>query len=155
MLFISINLFSEEHSTGKMLIMGWGFTEEDTPLQTNIAIDAILHYAEAAKHQMMWDENDGYVCQIELYVSKYQYMQTFEGVYIYINSKDPDNVLDRYIEIDFYINQDNVSLAYKLVLNFNNYKWSADTDEKGIWRLVMEKEPAYDFFFFFFNNLRK
>jgi hypothetical protein len=155
LLLVSANIFSEEHLTGKMLIMGWGFTEEDTPLQNNIAIDAITNYAEAAKYQMMWDENDNYVCQIALYVNIFTYNNDFEAVYIYINSKSKDNVLDRYIEFDFFINQNDVLLAYKLVLNFNNYKWSEDVNEKGTWRLVMEKEPAYDFFVSWVNSLRK
>jgi hypothetical protein len=144
-----------EHYTGKMLIMGWGFTKEDTPLQNNIAIDAILSYAEAAKYQMMWDIDDNPVCQIELYASIFSYIRNYEAVYIYINVKDADNVLDRYIEIDFYANQNNASLLYKLVLNFNNYKWAANADERGQWKLIMEKEPAYDFFVSWVNSLRR
>ena len=157
-LFVSFNIFPEEHLTGKMLIMGWEFVERDTPLQTNNAIDAIIKYAEASKFQMISEERYNPSCRIELYENFREFYED-EGysneVYIYINCKDPDNFFDRHIEIDFYIIKNRKVLKYKLVFSFNDYGWTEDSDEKGMWGLVMRDEGAYDFFVSWIKGLRQ
>jgi hypothetical protein len=65
--FVISFIFAEEQFRGRMLIMGWSFVEEDTSIQTNIAIDAIIKYAEAAKYQMNSYEKSNSSCKIELY----------------------------------------------------------------------------------------
>jgi hypothetical protein len=146
LLFVAFCIFPEEHYTGKMLIMGWGFDTNDTSLQTNIAIDAILNYVSAAKLHMTSEERYDPSCRIELYENIFGYNRLYDEVYIYINRKSEDDYFDRYIEVNFYIVQNGFAGKYKLVLNFNGYKWSADTDEKGAWELALRNEPAYDFF---------
>jgi hypothetical protein len=155
LLFATISIFSEEHFIGKMLIMGWSFENNDTSLQTNIAIDSILKYVEAAKYQMTSEERYNPSCRIELYENIYGYNRSSEGVYIYINRKSVDDYFNRYIEIDFFIVQNRLAAKYKLVLNFNDYKWSEDNDEKNTWELVIKNEPAYDFFVSWIETLKR
>jgi hypothetical protein len=155
LLFVAFCIFPEEHYTGKMGIMGWRFDTHDTSLQTNIAIDAILKYVSAAKQHMTSEERYDPSCRIELYENIYGYNRSHDEVYIYINRKSEDDYFDRYIEIDFYIPQNEYADKYKLLLNFNGYKWSEDTDEKDTWELVFKNEPAYDFFVSWIETLRK
>jgi hypothetical protein len=154
--FAASAVFAEDHLSGKMLIMGWQFAEEDTPARTNIAIDAMIKYAEAAEYQMS-SEIPGPSCRIELYKSIFSYDDAdfVEGVYIYINSKNEDDYRDRYIEINFYIFYNGLPEKYKLVLNYNNYNWLRKNDEKRLWTLVMRDKPAYDFFVSEIEKLRR
>jgi hypothetical protein len=76
-------------SAPRLLIMGWDFVEEDTSIQTNIAIDTIIKYADAAKYQMNFYEKINSSCKIELYrVYKDSYYdgELFENpcVFVYI-----------------------------------------------------------------------
>jgi hypothetical protein len=161
LVFTAFNVFPEEHGTGKMLIMGWEFVENDSSLQTNIAIEAITKYAEAAKYQMMSEERYNPSCRMELYKENYfydyeSYRDIFhERVFIYITVKNEDDYRDRYIEINFYTVRDGLLSRYKLVMNYNNYRWLKNNDEKDMWELVMRDEPAYDFFISWVENLKK
>jgi uncharacterized protein (UPF0333 family) len=155
LLFVAFYIFFDVYYTGKMLIMGWGFDIHDTSLQTNMAIDAILNYVSAAKQHMTSEERYDPSCRIELYENIFGYNRSYDEVYIYINRKSEDDYFDRYIEIDFYITQNGYADKYKLVLNFNGYKWSEDTSEKGTWELVLRNEPAYDSFISWIETLRR
>jgi hypothetical protein len=155
LLFVMSNVFPEEHLTGKMLIMGWNFIPNDTALQTNLAVDALQRYVEAAYYQMISEEGYEGSCRIELYASVYRYDRLNEGVFIYIYSKSVDHYLNRFIEIDFYIMRNGYALKYKLVLNYHNYKWSEDIEEKNTWELALKDEPAYDFFVSYLETLRR
>jgi hypothetical protein len=154
--FIVSAVFAEEHLLGKMLIMGWRFAEEDTAAQTNVAIDALVNYAEAAKHQMS-SELASSSGQIRLYKLNYPYGNTVfqEGVFIYINRKSEDDYFNRFIEINFYILHNGSPEEYKLVLNYNNYNWLKNNDEKDLWMPVMRDSPAYDFFISAIEKLRR
>jgi len=152
---VTINTFSQVHETGRMLIMGWAFEEKDTSLQTNIAINAILSYVEAAKYQMMSEERYNPSFQIELYRNINFYEPLHEGVFIYINSRDTEDYFDRFIEINFYIRQSNWEILYKLVLNYNNYNWLKNNDESDMWEFILNGEPAYNFFISWLELLRR
>jgi hypothetical protein len=157
LLFFTVSaVFSEEHLLGKMLIMGWRFVEEDASAQTNIAIDAIVNYAEAAKYQMS-SEVSSPSAQIRLYKSHYPRGDTQfqEGVFIYINRKSEDDYFNRFIEINFYIFHNGLPEEYKLVLNYNDYNWLKNNDEKDLWNPVMRDNPAYDFFISALEELRR
>jgi hypothetical protein len=159
--FISIDSHgygsSITHEIGSMLIMGWKFDDNDTSMQTNIAIDAIIMYVEAAKYQMSSELTSRYP-RIELYKLNDSYDDTVYpqgGVFIYINSKDRYDYLNRYIEIVFYILKNGQQEKYKLVLNYNNYSWLKNNNEENLWTLVMSDQSAYDFFIFEIKKLRR
>ncbi|GHT81458.1 hypothetical protein FACS1894130_13190 [Spirochaetia bacterium] len=156
LLSVTLNAFTEEHLTGKMLIMGWNFEEEDSPLQTNIAIDAIIKYVEASKYQMNSFEKNNPSCRMELYREKpiYEYESFQNSFFMYINIKD-DYYHDRYIEIDFYIIHNEIPSKFKLVLNYNNYKWSKNNEEKNQYEIIMKGDSAYDFFISEIEKLRR
>jgi hypothetical protein len=163
-LFVVSFIFGEEQYMGKMLIMGWGFFGEDTSMQTNIAIDAVIKYAEAAKAQMNSYEIFNPSCKIELYrVYKDDHYEGefFEDirVFVYINSNaiknDGLDYYDRYIEIDFYIIYDGVPSKYKLVLYYNNYNWLKNNKENGQYELIDKGDSAYEFFISEIEKLRR
>jgi hypothetical protein len=157
LLSIAFSVFAEEHLTGKMLIMGWRFEENDTSLQTNIAIDAIMKYAEASKYQMNSYEEYNPSCRVELYQEKhfYDYESFKNGYFIYINTKSEGDYHNRYMEINFYIVYDGLPSKCKLVFNYNNYRWLKNNDEKDMWELIMNGESAYDFFVSEIEKLRR
>jgi hypothetical protein len=168
-------IFAEEQfGREKMLIMGWNFVEEDTSIQTNIAIDAILKYADAAKYQMNSYEKFNPSCKIELYRiyrDSYYDGDFFEDpcVFVYINSRIrdfdiinqntiifySDDYHDRYIEIDFYIFYNGIPSKYKLVLYYNNYSWIENNQESNQYELIGTGEDAYGFFIYEINKLRR
>ena len=160
--FATSFIFAQEHLTGKMLIMGWGFDERDTRMQTNTAINAIIKYLEAAIYQMNYDENDEPATLIELYTrTDARYTRNMEGVYIYFNIRsdadsDEGDYLDRYMEINFYILGDgrNYAQLYKLIISHKNYRWSSQ-DERGSWNLVMRNDNAHDFFIDYIEKLKR
>lgn len=145
------------HETGRMLIMGWEFDNNDTSIQTNIAIEAIIMYVEAAKYQMS-SELTSPSPRIELYKSNISYEDiTYPqgGVFIYINSKSRHDYLDRYVEIVYYILNNGQQEEYKLILNYNNYRWLENNNEKYLWTLVASDQSAYDFFILEIKKLRR
>jgi len=160
--FAASFIFAQEHLTGKMLIMGWGFDENDTRAQTNTAIDAMIKYVEAAIYQMSYDESDEPSTLIELYKrTDARYTRNMEGVYIYFNIRsdedsDEGDYLDRYVEINFYILSDerNNAQLYKLIISHKNYRW-ASQNENGTWNLVMRNNNAHDFFINYIEKLRR
>jgi hypothetical protein len=161
--FASFN-FGDERYMERMLIMGWTFAEEDTSIQTNIAIDAMVKYAEAAKTQMNSYERFTPSCKIELYrVYKDNYYEgeSFEDarVYVYINSNVAENgsfnYHDRYIEIDFYIIYNGMPSKYKLVLYYNGYNWLRTNKGNNRYELVARDDNAYDFFIAGLERLRR
>ena len=149
-------IFAQNHLSGKMMIMGWGFIEEDSALQTNNAIDAFLRYAEAARLQTTWDENDNPAGRIELYEFVYEFFYDYEAAYISINVADKGDVLNRFIEIDFYTTDNYITMnGYKLVFSYSGYKWQEDEDEKGLWNIALTGDNAYNFFRSWLNGLRQ
>jgi hypothetical protein len=157
-----------------MLIMGWAFSEEDTSIQTGIAIDAILKYAEAAKYQMNSYEKFDQSCKIELYkVYKDAYYDgeffEYSQFFVYINSSvtnsdiiDPniisftgDDYYDRCIEIDFYIIYNGMPSKYKLVLYYNDYAWLETNKGNNQYELIAKDDNAYDFFISAIEKLRR
>jgi hypothetical protein len=174
-LFFAVSfIFAEEQFRGKMLIMGWSFAADDTSIQTNIAIDAITKYAEAAKDQMNSYERFNSSCKIELYrVYKDNYYDGdfFEDpcVFVYINSAildvdiinqsiiifDSDDYHDRYIEIDFYIVYNGIPSKYKLVLYYNDYNWIKNNEGSNQYELVRSGDDAYNFFISEIEKLRR
>ena len=160
LIFSTFFAFSETNETGKMLIMGWEFNENDPVLQTNIAIDAILHYLEAAKLQMS-SELSSTSPHIELYKFVYPfddiiYNKGAAFIYIDLKSNSVDDYFDRYIEIIFYVIVNGLQENYKLVLNYQNYSWVKNNDIKLLfWKLILEDELAYNFFITEINNFRR
>jgi hypothetical protein len=164
-LFFAVSfVFAEEHFTGKMLIMGWGFDENDTRMQTNTAISAIIKYLEAAIYQMDYDENDEPSTVIELYErTDARYAGDRESVYIYLNTRSDEDYMDRCIEISFYILIDEqygskryVLQKYTLIVSHKNYSWAeAVQEDKGSWRLIMKNDNAYEFFINYLERLRR
>jgi len=155
--------------------MGWEFVEEDTSVQTNKAVDAIIRYAEAAKSQMEAYERYNPSCKIELYKDKsYSSNSTrADGVYIYIaftiTSDDDIDVIedsniiilnshdyhDRCIEIVFYINYRGTPSKYKLVLYYNNQNLIENNKENNRYELISRGNTAYDFFISEIQKLRR
>ena len=155
--FATSFVFAQEHLTGRMLIMGWGFDDNDTQAQTNTAINAIIKYFEAAIYQMSYDESDEPSTLIELYKRiDTRYTRDWEGVYIYLNVRDDQNYMDRYIEINFYILGDerNNAQLYKLIISNKNYRWSSQS-ERGAWNLIMRNDNAHDFFINYIEKLKR
>jgi len=156
LLFLSFNIFAQEHHIGKMLIMGWYFFEDDSPFQTDYAVDAIINYAEAAKNQMTSKISNYYPpYTIELYKNVYPFNESYDGVFIYINSKSAEDYFNRFIEINFHFVVNGSTLKYKLVLYYDNYKWSEDDNEKGMWELIAEDNLAYGFFVSNISKLKR
>ena len=172
--FVMSFIFAEEQLRGKMIIMGWRFTEEDTATQTNMAVNAIIRYAEAARFQMSSNERYNPSCKIELYrVYKDDFYngEIFEDarVYIYINNILDDIIKmsngiffnggndyhDRYIEIDFYIFYNGMSSKYKLVLYYNDYNWIENNRGNNQYELISMDDTAYDFFIYEIEKLRR
>jgi hypothetical protein len=155
---------AQENYSGRTLIMGWEFAEDDTSLQTNIAIDAITGYAEAAKYQMYSSEKYNPSCKIELYrVYKDDYYDDGEHfetarVYVYINSNvlnnDHFDYHNRYIEINFYIIYNGKPLKYMLILYYNNYNWIENYNEED-YKLVATGDNAYYFFISEIEKLKR
>ncbi|MDR1230015.1 MAG: hypothetical protein LBK61_01295 [Spirochaetaceae bacterium] len=175
-LFFAISfVFAEEQFRGRMLIMGRYFAEEDTSTQTNIAIDAIIKYAEDAKYQMNSYERFNYSCKIELYrVGKDSYYNggLFEDsrIFVYIKAEITDSAIisnsniiefsgndyhDRCIEIDFYIVHNETPSKYKLVLYYNNYNWLENNEGNNQYELFEKDDSAYDFFIYELEKLRR
>ena len=152
--FVMSFIVAQEHRAGNMLIMGWGFEESDTPMQTNTAINAIIRYLDAARYQMSYDVSNEPSCLMELYKETEVYDIDVEDVYIYINRRSEDNIMDRYIEFDFFILTEGQTYAerYKLILSHVNYGWTLTQSERNSWRLIMKNDKAYDFFA---NHIRK
>jgi hypothetical protein len=155
-LFLSFYINAEEYElVGKQLIMGWYFEAQDTYSQSNIAIDAILKYAEAAEYQMNSYERYAPSCQIELYRERILHDGNEDaGVFIYINNKSED-YHDRYIEINFYVHENAVidfaireraRVRYKLVFFYNGYNFWDSGEERYSWYLVSKDKAARDFF---------
>ena len=171
--FVMSFIFAEEQVRAKMLIMGWHFAEEDTSTQTNMAIDAIIRYAEAARFQMNSYERYTPSCKIELYrVHKDNFYNgdyfTNVRVFIYINDIinldaeysdiiifDGADYHDRYIEMDFYIHYNGVPSKYKLVLYYNGYNWIRNNKGNNQYELISRDNEAYDFFVSEINKLRR
>jgi hypothetical protein len=172
--FVVSFLFAEEQIRGRMLIMGWFFEEEDTSIQTNMAIDAIIKYAQAARYQMNSKERYNPSSKIELYrvYEDYSYDgENFEGVsvYIYINNniinsveEYPGKILfagddyhDRYIEIDFYIIYNKIPSKYKLVMYYNGYNWMSNNKGDNRYKLISRDDDAYNFFIYEIEKLRR
>jgi hypothetical protein len=175
-LFFVSSVFGDDvQYRGKMLIMGWGFFEEDTSIQTNIAIDAVIKYAEAAKYQMNSYEKFDPSCKIELYRvhsdNSYYDGEFFEHprIFVYVNSAvvdyniinpntmifDSDDYHDRYIEIDFYIIHNGIPSKYKLVFYYNNYNWIKNNKGNNRYELIGRDDNAYDFFISEIEKLRR
>jgi len=155
--FVMSFIFAQEHLTGKMLIMGWGFDENDTRAQTNTAINAMIKYVEAAIYQMSYDESDEPSTLIELYKrTDARYTRNREGVYIYFNIRDAQDYMDRYVEINFYslVDGRNNAQLYKLIISHKNYRW-ASQDERDAWNLMMKNDNAHDFFIDYIEKLRR
>jgi hypothetical protein len=157
-------IFGDEQQMGRMLIMGWIFSREDTSIQTNTAIDAVIKYAEAAKNQMDSYERLNPSCKIELYrVHKDNYYDGgfFEDTrfFVYINSNilenDGADYHDRYIEIDFYITSNGIPAKYKLVLYYNNYNWLKNNKKNNQYELISWDDNAYGFFISEIEKLRR
>ncbi|MDR1221583.1 MAG: hypothetical protein LBL07_01715 [Tannerella sp.] len=172
--FVISFIFAEEQFRERMLIMGWDFVEEDSSIQTNIAIDAIIKYAEAAKYQMNSYEKFDPSCKIELYRvhnDNYYDGEFFEysRIFVYVNSAvvdsyiinpniiifDSDDYHDRYIEIDFYIIPDGIPSKYKLVFYYNNYNWIENNKGNNRYELTEKGDNAYDFFISEIEKLRR
>jgi hypothetical protein len=154
LMFVTFGVFSEEYYIGKMLIFGWSFSKNDTSLQTNIAIDSLLKYVEAAKNQMISSERYNPSCKIGLYKDISRHNRSHDAVYIYINRDIIDDYFYRHIEVDFYIAQN--AAKYKLILNSNDdYEWSEDTIDENTWELINRDDPAYNFFVFWIDALRR
>jgi hypothetical protein len=173
--FVMSFTFAEEQNRGKSLIMGWFFDEEDTSIQTNMAINAIINYAEAARLQMNSSERYNSSCKIELYRvyrDVFYDGEYFEmpRVFIYINMDiiidsmiEDSNILifesedyhDRYIEIDFYIIYNEVPSKYKLVLYYNDYNWIKSNKGNNRYELISRDDGAYDFFINEVGKLRR
>ena len=155
--FVISFIFSEEHSTGQMLIMGWGFDETDTQMQTNNAINAIRNYLEAAKYQMSYDESGKPSSLIELYKkTDVYYNMDVDDVFVYINTRSGD-VLDRSFEFYFCILADGRTHAeiYKLIVSHIDYSWTLTQDESNSWGLIMKNDDAYNFFVNHIEKYRK
>jgi hypothetical protein len=170
LLFISFSIFAEEHDIGKMLIMGWYFDEDDTSIQTNMAINAIINYAEAARLRMNSYERYDSSCKTELYRvynDVFYDGRYFEisSVFIYINItmdsmiKNSNIIIfqsedyhDRSIEIDFFIIYNEIPSKYKLVLYYNDYNWIKNNKGNNQYELISRGDRAYDFFI---NEIRK
>jgi hypothetical protein len=146
-LFAVLGIFAEEPETmKKTLIMGWAFAEEDSRLQTNLAVNAALKYAEAALYQMSSYEKYDSSCQIELYREMYDYENFTGGVYVYIVSGNEKDYHNRYIEINFYTVENGSSTKYKLALYYNDYSRMKNDPEMDGWNLISSDIPAYKFF---------
>ncbi|MDR1419791.1 MAG: hypothetical protein LBI86_05415 [Treponema sp.] len=149
LLCVTFSIYPEKiNEEGKQLIFGWIFAEEDTALQTNIAIEAALKYAEAARYQMNSYERYSPSCKMELYRENAAYYDGDAGVYVYINSGDSVDYHDRYIEISFYLyNAYNGFLEkYLLVIYYNNYNWLEKNNGPKELALLERGGPAFDFF---------
>ncbi|MDR1506202.1 MAG: hypothetical protein LBI67_03785 [Treponema sp.] len=142
----------DEEST--QLIFGWAFEDRDTDIQTNIAIEAILKYMEAARHQMNSYERYNPSCQIELYRKlSLSYNDDFVdvkaggAVFIYITSRSRGDIdyHNRYIVVNFFLPEGKRFRGYKLVLYHNNYNWLEGYNGEAM-ELYEEDEPAFDFF---------
>jgi hypothetical protein len=142
------NLFAD----GKQLIFGWYFSNKDTSQQTNVAIEAALRYAEAAKYQMESYEKYNLSCKIELYREKSMYSLEEDdegGIFVYINERNKNDYHDRYIEINFYKMYDmyeKLYHKYTLVLYYNDYDWLENNNERHELELMEKGESAFDYF---------
>jgi hypothetical protein len=156
-LFAASGIFAEESVTinTKTLIMGWAFEEEDSYVQTNLAVDAALKYAEAALYQMNSYEKYDTSCRIELYKEKFDYIYFTGSVYIYINGKSAEDYHDRYIEINFYTGKNGIGVKYKLVLYYNGYNWMKNNPDVDEWDLILNDMPAYNFFVYEIEKFRR
>jgi hypothetical protein len=164
--FVVSFTFAQEQFRGRFLIMGWSFVDEDTSIQTNIAIDAIINYAAAARLQMSSEEEYNPSCKIELYrVNRDNFYNggSFETsrIYIYVNINNTTDSLtydsnivifggedyhDRYIEIDFYIIHNEIPSKYKLVLYYNDYNWIKSNKGNNQYELISRDDGAFNFF---------
>jgi hypothetical protein len=151
---VNFNSFSENSFTGKkQLIMGWVFTNEDSAQQTNVAIEAILKYVEAARYQMESYEKYNPSCEIELYRDKYMVHSPEENesgrVFIYVIERSDSDYHDRYIEINFYIKEDifdKLFHKYILVLYYNNYNWLENNNGEYYFELLKKGGSAFNYF---------
>ena len=147
----------KRHDIGQMLILGWQFVDIDTADQTNIAIDAIFGYIEAAKNQMS-SELSSSLPRIELFKYNLAFndiVYPLGAVFIYINSRSIHDYFDRYIEIRFYIVKNGIKELYNLVINYQNYNWLDNNDSMQYWTLIMEDEQAYNHFISELNSFRR
>jgi hypothetical protein len=162
MVLLNSNLPAENgNEIGKQLILGWGIEREDSDLQTNMAIDSLLKYLEAAKYQMWSFEKEIPSCQIELYRNRLYFEDMFDeeeinqGFYVYINNRSKSDYYDRYIEINLYLLENRIPVWYKLVIYYNNYNWFNRSDEKEYLEFVLRGEDAYELFINKIEELRR
>jgi hypothetical protein len=142
--------------------MGWYFMNEDSARQTNIAIEAILKYVEAARYQMESYEKYNPSCKIELYRDKYILYSPEKNergrVFIYIDDRNNSDYHNRYIEINFSIRNSffgKLFHKYILVLYYNNYNWLENDNREYYFELLEEDEQAFNYFVSRIERLRR
>jgi len=149
-LFIGFSIFAQEHRIGRFLIMGWMFSNSDTILQSNCAVDSLLYYLEAAKHQMYSEERYELSGQIVLYKETISSNTNFTPqFYIYINSRSDTDYLDRCMEFAiFTYDNNNNPVKYTLAIFYNNYDWFLYSAERREYLdIYLNGEEAYEFIF--------